>query len=216
MHVLRSRVFFRIVAVTRLRHVVADRAMPQFARGLPTTRAAVAYARAMHSGQQRQIDGAPFILHPLDVAALLHSAGAPDHVIAAGALHDTLEKTDATHADLSRRFGPRVAKLVAAVTEDEQITGYAARKAALREQVARAGSEAAILFAADKLSKVREFRLPMAHKTALRKRRLAHYRHCLTLLQERLPDSPLVAALEAELEPLVASAGRQAALSSAR
>ena len=49
----------------------------------------------MHAGQRRQLDGAPFIEHPLEVAAILHDAGAPDHVIAAGILHDTLEKTDA-------------------------------------------------------------------------------------------------------------------------
>ena len=194
--------------------MLGERGIPQFARGLPQTREAVAYARTMHAGQHRQADGAPFIEHPLDVAALLHQAGAPDHVIAAGALHDTLEKTEATASELSRRFGLRVASLVAAVSEDREINGYADRKAALRAQVAAAGREAAMVFAADKLSKVRELRLPSAPEFPLRRRRLTHYRRCLELLQQCLPDHALVEALERELEPLLLEARRQRAVSS--
>ena len=54
------------------------------------------------------------------LAALLYYAGAPDHVIAAGALHDTAEKTTAKVADLSARVGARITRLVLALTEDEQ------------------------------------------------------------------------------------------------
>jgi hypothetical protein len=60
--------------------------------------------------------------------------------------------------DLRQRFGRRITELVLAVSDDERITGYAKRKAALRQQVARAGDEALTLFAADKLSKLRELR----------------------------------------------------------
>jgi len=62
-------------------------------------------------------DGTPFILHPREVASLLYCAGAPDHLIAAGALHDVIEKTPATAFDLRARFGGRVVSLVLAVTE---------------------------------------------------------------------------------------------------
>jgi (p)ppGpp synthase/HD superfamily hydrolase len=68
--------------------------MPAFAQRLPQTEAAVAYAERLHAGQ-RQGDGTPYLLHPLEVASLLHDAGAPDHLIAAGALHDVLEKSHA-------------------------------------------------------------------------------------------------------------------------
>src|SRR4029077_42040 len=97
---------------------------------------------------------------------------------------------------------------------------YEARKAALCAQVARAGDEALMLFAADKVSKARELRLggegveesrrQSARKVRLRSRRLAHYRRCLALLQERVPDSPLVAQLGAELEQLCARAHARA------
>jgi hypothetical protein len=107
-----------------------------------------------------------------------------------------------------------------AVSEDERIGGYAARKGALRNQVASAGEEALMLFAADKISKARELSLEGGGagagpgppgKSRLRKRRLAHYQRSLALLQERLPDSPLVAQLSAELESLTRRASPRAA-----
>lgn len=67
-----------------------------------------------------------------------------------------IEKTAATPSDLRERFGSRITGLVLAVSDDDQIAGYAKRKAALRRQVAGAGDEALTLFAADKLSKLRQ------------------------------------------------------------
>ena len=174
----------------------------EFSRALPRTQVAVEYARRLHQGQRRQVDGQPFILHPLEVGALLYQAGAPDDVIAAGLLHDTLEKADAAEAELSRRFGAHVTALVLAVTEDDRISGYAHRKAALRDQVATAGDEALMLFAADKVSKARELRLGSGIGKVVRRRRLTHYRRCLALLQERLPEFPLVGMLAREMELL--------------
>jgi (p)ppGpp synthase/HD superfamily hydrolase len=178
----------------------------------PKALAALTYAAQRHAGQRRQADGAPFILHPLEVCWLLYHAGAPDHVIAAGVLHDTIEKTYTNAADLRERFGTAVATLVLAVSEDERIARYAERKAALREQVVRAGNEAMTIFAADKISKVRELRFEQrqTRRQPTRgsrswNRRLAHYRQCLQLLEQHLTDSPLVKQLRTELEkpPLV-------------
>ncbi len=178
---------------------------------LPQTERAIEYAERMHAGQQRA-DGAPFILHPREVATLLYYAGAPDHVIAAGVMHDLVEKTDATASDLRQRFGQRITELVLAVSDDDRIAGYAKRKAALRQQVAGAGEEALTLFAADKLSKLRELRREAAVDPAasrspgrareLRARRLRHYQRSLALLEERLAESPLVTALRDELGSL--------------
>lgn len=174
--------------------------------GLPQTQAALDYARMVHRGQVRDVDGAPFVEHPLDVASLLYAAEAPDHLIAAGALHDVIEKTPATGFDLRRRFGSTIASLVLAVSEDERIAGYNERKRALRQKVADAGDEALMLFAADKVAKVRELRLdapPLwGRARRARTRRLAHYERCLALLQERLPGSALVTQLHAELAAL--------------
>jgi hypothetical protein len=91
---------------------------------------------------------------------------------------------------------------VLAVSEDEHISGYTERKGALRHQVAEAGEEALMLFAADKISKARELHLEAQRSRRARrssKRRLAYYKHCLELLRERLPESRLVDQLDAEL-----------------
>ena len=117
---------------------------------LPQTLAAAAYAERVHAGQVRG-DGTHFILHPLEVASLLHQSGAPDHVVAAGVLHDVLEKTHAIARELEQRFGPAITGLVLAVTDDEQIEEYSDRKAALRRQVATAGEETLAIFAADQV-----------------------------------------------------------------
>ena len=150
---------------------------------------------------KRRADGTQFILHPLEVATLLYYSGAPDHLIAAGVMHDLIEKTDASAADLRERFGPRIIGLVLAVSDDDQIAGYAKRKTALRQQVGRRGDEALTLFAADKLSKLRELHRETAADNRdsatpgrvrqLRARRLRHYRRSLALLEERLPESRL-------------------------
>jgi (p)ppGpp synthase/HD superfamily hydrolase len=184
--------------------------IPKFAAGLPKAQAALAYAERLHEGQHRAVDGAPFIMHPIDVGTLLYESGAGDEVIAAGLLHDTLEKTDATAYDIHARFGRRVGNIVCAVSHDPGIPGYARRKAALRDQVARAGDDALTVFAADKLSKVRELRLGDGSGIKVRSRKLRHYRLSLAMLEERLPDSPLVAALAAELDALSDAEGPRA------
>jgi (p)ppGpp synthase/HD superfamily hydrolase len=176
--------------------------------------AALAYAVEQHAGQRRPGDRAPFVLHPIEVATLLADVGAPDQVVAAGVLHDTIEKTTTEADDLRRRFGARVASLVVALTEDPAISGYSARKAALRDQVQAAGDEALMVFAADKVSKARELRMTFARAPGAGEvphlgrrgtkayRKLAHYRHCAELLEERLADSPLLESLRRELAAL--------------
>jgi HD domain len=164
---------------------VADPPVLGSPRALPQARAALEYARAAHAGQRRKVDGAPFILHPREVASLLSASAAPDHLIAAGALHDVIEKTGVSAADLRERFGSRIATLVEAVSEDDRLTGYAERKAALRDQVARAGEEALTLFAADKISKVRELRIGGYGVHRPPRRRLAHWRCCRSACHAR-------------------------------
>jgi (p)ppGpp synthase/HD superfamily hydrolase len=191
--------------------LVGRRWNPAVWERLPQTRQAIAFAERRHAGQRRS-DGTPFILHPLEVGSLLYYAGAADHVIAAGVMHDLIEKADVGAADMRRRFGAKVTELVLAVSDDDSIKGYAPRKAALRRQVAGAGEQALTLFAADKLSKVRELRREIAadseaaassgRRRQVRARRLRHYQRSLALLEERLADSPLVPQLRDEFRSL--------------
>jgi (p)ppGpp synthase/HD superfamily hydrolase len=128
-------------------------------------------------------------------------------------MHDLIEKADVSPADMHRRFGAKVTELVLAVSDDDSIKGYARRKAALRRQVAGAGEDALTLFAADKLSKVRELRREVAGdsdttaasvgRRQVRARRLRHYQRSLALLEERLAPSSLVPQLRDEFRSLV-------------
>src|SRR5687767_14225026 len=114
-------------------------AEPPFVATRPLARAALSWAESLHRGQRRDVDRAPFVLHPAEVASLLSVRGYDDEVVAAGLMHDAVEDSAATVGDVRERFGDRVADIVAAFTEDPAIDGYHERKGALRDQVAAAG-----------------------------------------------------------------------------
>ena len=186
-----------------------SRRFPSFVDGLPITRRALEFAATQHSGQWREADHAPFILHPLEVAHLLRGRGYPDYVVAAGVLHDVIEDTPAEFDELDRRFGREVADLVCAVSEPSRDGTFAERKARLRERVASASADAAAVFAADKVAKVREMRMTLARQVGVGAgrpqpdpERLEHYGACLELLEQRLGHHPLVRQLRFELEAL--------------
>ena len=167
-------------------------------------RAAFAFAAARHADQYREIDGAPFIAHPFEVGRLLRRDGQPDDVVAAGLLHDVLEKTGTTPAELEHEFGSRIAELVAAVSDDPSISDYDRRKRELRDRMARSGADTLAIYAADKISKVRELglmsRRRVGHRTNQAK--LAHHRESLEMLRRVVGRSGLVDRLDLELRAL--------------
>lgn len=175
--------------------------------GLPMAQAALKFASARHANQYREIDHAPFIVHPIEVGRLLQCDGQPDEVIAAGLLHDVLEKTTTTTAELHSRFGARIARLVETVSDDPSIGDYEGRKRRLRDRVAHAGPETFAIFAADKISKVRELALlPTSRlEEATTRAKLAHYRASLEMLRRVDRDVSLVDLLDPELTRLNAA-----------
>ena len=90
---------------------------------------------------------------------------------------------------------------MAAVSDDPSIEDDAERKAALREQVARSGGCAAVVFAADKVSKARELRMRTGRGRFQRgdDAKIEHYRASLDMLDELMPGHPLVDQLREEL-----------------
>jgi hypothetical protein len=178
-----------------------------FLDDLPLAAEAFEFTAERHAGQLRKSDAAPFLLHPLEVGALLHVFGYPERVVTAGLLHDVLESSDTTAVELRMRFGPVIAGLVEAVSENAAVEDPVERKARLRRQVAAAGGEAAAVFAADKLSKVREIRIRAACDAGVTgdpsvRRRLNHYEASRRMLEQELGDHPVVRALAFELEAL--------------
>ena len=72
-----------------------------------------------HHGDQKRRSGEPYIIHPLNVAYILAGVGLDEATICAALLHDVVEDTDATDADLRREFGDEIADMVAGVTKLE-------------------------------------------------------------------------------------------------
>jgi len=77
---------------------------------------AYVYAMKAH-GEQTRDSGDPYISHPLQVAAILTDLKLDDATIAAALLHDTIEDTDATRAEIDRLFGPNIGRLVEGLTK---------------------------------------------------------------------------------------------------
>ena len=77
---------------------------------------AVQFAREKHKNQKRK-DGSPYIIHPLAVAEIVAEMGLDTDAVLAALLHDCIEDTDTSHADIERLFGTSVAELVEGVTK---------------------------------------------------------------------------------------------------
>jgi RelA/SpoT family (p)ppGpp synthetase len=77
-----------------------------------------AYVYAMRAhGEQKRASGDPYISHPLEVAAILTELKLDDATVAAALLHDTIEDTDATRAEIDRLFGHEIGLLVEGLTK---------------------------------------------------------------------------------------------------
>lgn len=83
------------------------------------------FAADKHRDQRRKgVRNTPYINHPLEVANRLSDIGGVDDpvVLAAAILHDTIEDTDTTRAELARVFGNDIAALVAELTDEPGLT----------------------------------------------------------------------------------------------
>lgn len=81
---------------------------------------AIIFATKAHDGMRRKHSPSPYILHPVEVAAIVGSLTNSEETIAAAALHDVVEDAGITIQEIEEQFGPRVAELVASETEDKR------------------------------------------------------------------------------------------------
>src|SRR6201987_1309752 len=77
---------------------------------------AYVYAMKAH-GARTRASGDPYFSHPLEVAAILTGLKLDDATIVAALLHDTIEDTEATRAEIDQTFGPEIGALVEALTK---------------------------------------------------------------------------------------------------
>jgi len=80
---------------------------------------AIIYATVLYQGKVRKFKSVPYILHPMEVAQILSTMSDDQELITAGMLHDVVEDTDGTLEEIEKRFGKRVAFLVASESEND-------------------------------------------------------------------------------------------------
>ncbi len=131
-------------------------------RGHNLIERAVALAVRAHEGQMRKGTLMPYIVHPVAVAFILARHGFSDTVIAAALVHDTVEDTSVTDAELRHELGDEVADLVAQVTHDDTLP-WEEKKRAYVKAVQNAREEVKAISVADKIANAHS--LIAAHKT---------------------------------------------------
>lgn len=121
---------------------------------------AIMFAVRAHSGTERRGKGFPYIVHPMEAVSIAATITPDQEILAAAALHDTVEDTDVTVDQIRSEFGDRIASLVAAETDavmegkSENETWHERKQAAI-DRLARVSRDAKIVAMGDKLSNMR-------------------------------------------------------------
>lgn len=121
---------------------------------------AIIFAVRAHAGTERRGKGFPYIVHPMEAVEIVATMTPDQELLAAAALHDTVEDTDVTVDQLRAEFGDRIADLVAAESDafvegvsDED--SWHARKQAAIDRLTKAPHDAKMVALGDKLSNMR-------------------------------------------------------------
>lgn len=81
---------------------------------------ALCFAIEKHSGQVRKMSDSPYILHPLEAAAIVGTMTSDKETLAAAVLHDTVEDAGVSLEEIAEKFGKRVSLLVMTETENKR------------------------------------------------------------------------------------------------
>ena len=121
---------------------------------------AIIFAVQAHHNTERRGKGFPYIVHPMEAVEIVSTITSDQELLAAAALHDTIEDTDVTYEQLRAEFGERIADLVH--SESDQFTegvseedSWHDRKQAAIDRLAAASHDAKIVAMGDKLSNMR-------------------------------------------------------------
>ena len=121
---------------------------------------AIVFAVRAHAGTERRGKGFPYIVHPMEAVEIVATMTRDQELLAAAALHDTVEDTDVTIEQIRTEFGERVASFVAAESDEphqrpDSGENWRARKQAAIDRLAHASRDAKIVALGDKLSNMR-------------------------------------------------------------
>jgi (p)ppGpp synthase/HD superfamily hydrolase len=176
--------------------------------------AALNLTAAAHRAQSRKGSDVPYIVHLVHVAPILLRYGYAENLVIAGLLHDSIEDQDVPLEQIESQFGPAVAEIVAALTEQKMEGGvkrpWEQRKQDLLAQLRRASHEAVAVKAADTLhnarslaSDLREYG-PSIWRSFSRgpEPTLGYYTRTAALVRARLGSHPLVDELDSAIQDL--------------
>lgn len=121
---------------------------------------AIVFAVQAHAGTERRGKGFPYIVHPMEAVEIVATMTPDQELLAATALHDTVEDTDVTVEQIRAEFGDRIASLVASESDTpvegvSQEESWHIRKQAAIDRLAAASHDAKIVALGDKLSNMR-------------------------------------------------------------
>ena len=121
---------------------------------------AIVFAVRAHAGTERRGKGFPYIVHPMEAVEIVATMTPDQELLAAAALHDTVEDTDVTVEQIRDEFGDRIASLVAAESDIEvndisREESWHIRKQAAIDRLAAASRDAKMVALGDKLSNMR-------------------------------------------------------------
>ena len=119
---------------------------------------ALGFAARKHKDQRRRdVEASPYINHPITLANILcNEAHVTDNeVICAALLHDTVEDTDTTEAELAQEFGATICGIVMDVTDDK-VLRKRERKQRQIDHAAHISDKAKLVKLADKISNLRD------------------------------------------------------------
>ena len=109
------------------------------------------FAMCAHRNQPRKFEDAPYMVHPIRVARIVHEYTDDANIIAAAMMHDVLEDTDVTAEEMRKVFGDVITDLVLEVTDVSRPGDgkRAARKEKDKEHLARSSAGGATIKLAD-------------------------------------------------------------------
>ncbi len=121
---------------------------------------AIKFAVQAHEGQFRKGTQIPYILHPMEAAAIVGSMTTDEEVIAGAVLHDVVEDTETTVEDVIAMFGERIGSLVASESEDKRDnlpaeSTWKIRKQETLNHLVTATVDVKMIALGDKLSNIR-------------------------------------------------------------
>ena len=172
----------------------------------------IAFATQVHKGQTRKGKNTPYITHPKAVGEILSRVTNNEDIICAGILHDTIEDAkpygSITKESIEKEFGPKVAKMVNDLTEQDKSLPWVERKQQALDHIKVMENDSLLVKSADVLDNLedqiadykKEGESMWKRFNAPKSTQLERYKKLIAAIGKKWPQNPLLAKLEVNLD----------------